>query len=156
MQKNSLKNNPRNPFPTVDIIIEVGDKIVLVERKNPPYGWALPGGFVEYGESYEEAAVREAKEETGLDVKLLCQMHLYSRPDRDPRFHTASLVFIAKAEGEPKGGDDAARAKLFHVEQLPPLVFDHERIIKDYLKFKKFLHEKGINPEELEALFSAP
>ncbi len=156
MQKNSLKNKPRNPFPTVDIIIEVGDKIVLIERKNPPHGWALPGGFVEYGESYEEAAVREAKEETGLDVKLLCQMHLYSRPDRDPRFHTASLVFIARAEGEPEGGDDAASARLFDPHQLPPLAFDHARIIQDYLRFRKFLKEKGIEPEELENLFSAP
>lgn len=156
MQKNSSKNKPRNPFPTVDIIIEVDGKIVLIRRKNPPYGWALPGGFVEYGESYEEAALREAKEETGLNVKLLCQMHLYSRPDRDPRFHTASLVFVATAEGEPEGGDDAAEAKLFNLEELPPLAFDHGRIIEDYKRFKRFLEKKGVKFEELEGVFSAP
>ncbi|MCD6454415.1 MAG: NUDIX hydrolase [Candidatus Aminicenantes bacterium] len=147
---------PRNPYPTVDIIIEVGDKIVLVERKNPPHGWALPGGFVDYGESFEEAAKREAKEETGLEIKILCQMHLYSHPKRDPRFHTASLVFIARAKGEPEGGDDARAAKLFALNELPPLVFDHGRIINDYVNFKNWLRHKGITCEELEANFSAP
>ncbi len=144
---------PRNPYPTVDIIIEVGDKIVLVERKNPPYGWALPGGFVEYGESYEEAAVREAKEETGLDVELLCQMHLYSSPERDPRFHTATLVFIAKAQGSPQGGDDAKRAELFSLHDLPPLAFDHGKILSHYLKFKEWLREKGIDCRQIEENF---
>ncbi len=144
---------PRNPYPTVDIIVEVGDRIVLIERKNPPYGWALPGGFVEYGESYEEAALREAREETGLDVELLCQMHLYSSPERDPRFHTATLVFIARASGQPRGGDDAARARLFDPENLPPLAFDHRRIIDHYLRFKKWLSSLGITCEDIERNF---
>ncbi len=128
----------RNPFPTVDLIIEVGDKIVLIKRKNPPHGWALPGGFVDYGESLEEAAIREAREETGLRVELLCQFYTYSAPDRDPRFHTITTVFIARAVGEPKGADDAAEARLFTLEELPfdQLVFDHGAILADYLEWK--------------------
>ncbi len=128
----------RNPFPTVDIIIEVGEKIVLIERKNPPYGLALPGGFVDYGESLEEAAVREAEEETGLKVELSCQLYTYSEPGRDPRFHTITTVYVAKAEGEPQGQDDALRAFLFRPEEIPAekLVFDHGRILSDYLKWK--------------------
>lgn len=122
----------RNPIPTVDIIIEIGDRIVLIERKNPPYGWALPGGFVDYGESYEQAAQREAQEETGLAVTDLRQFHTYSDPGRDPRQHTASTVFIARAEGEPVAGDDADRAALFTSSDLPPLAFDHGRILADY------------------------
>lgn len=98
-----------NPVPTVDIIIEIEGGIVLIERNNLPHGWALPGGFVDYGESYEHAAVREAKEETGLDVTLVRQFHSYSTPDRDPRQHTASTVFIATADGAPQGLDDACR-----------------------------------------------
>ena len=126
----------KNPIPTVDIIIEVGNGIVLVERKNPPLGWALPGGFVDYGESLEKAAVREAKEETGLDVELVRQFHAYSDPDRDPRHHTITVVFIARAKGTPKGGDDAKTAKVFSKENIPfdRLVFDHARIIRDYLE----------------------
>src|SRR6187399_3003309 len=100
----------RNPLLTVDIIIEIDGKIVLIERKNPPHGWALPGGFIDYGESAEDAAVREAKEETRLDVELIEQFHVYSDPARDPRQHTISTVFIARAEGKPEGGDDAKRA----------------------------------------------
>jgi len=123
----------KNPVPTVDIIIETGAGIVLIERKNPPHGWAMPGGFVDYGESYEQAALREAQEETGLKVKLLRQFHTYSEPDRDPRQHTASTVFIARADGIPTGGDDALRAKIFTRDNLPSLVFDHGRIIDDYL-----------------------
>ena len=123
---------PRGPSPTVDIIIEIAKKIVLIKRKNPPYGWALPGGFVDYGESYEKAALREAFEETGLEVKDLRQFHTYSDPDRDARQHTASTVFIGKAEGSPVAGDDAGRAELFSEETLPPLVFDHARILADY------------------------
>ncbi|MCW5198419.1 NUDIX hydrolase [Desulfobulbus sp. F4] len=122
----------RNPVPTVDIIIELEQGIVLIERKNPPHGWALPGGFVDYGESFEQAAVREAKEETGLDVTLLRQFHTYSNPDRDKRLHTASTVFMAKAEGEPQGLDDALQAKIFRRENLPPLAFDHAQILADY------------------------
>ncbi len=127
----------RNPTPTVDIIIEIGDRIVLIERKNPPYGWALPGGFVDYGESYETAALREAEEETGLRVMGLRQFHTYSAPDRDPRGHTASTVFIGTSDGSPRAGDDAARAELFGQETLPPLAFDHARILADYFQSKK-------------------
>lgn len=122
----------RNPYLTVDIIIEVGERIVLIERGVEPRGWALPGGFVDYGETVETAAVREAKEETGLDVELVRQFHVYSDPARDPRQHTATVVFIAKAEGEPKGGDDARRAAIFAKDNVPPLVFDHAGILDDY------------------------
>lgn len=127
----------RNPVPTVDIIIEIADSIVLIERKNPPHGWALPGGFVDYGESYETAAVREALEETGLTVTDLRQFRTYSDPGRDPRQHTASTVFIARASDMPKAGDDAGRAELFDESSLPPLVFDHARILADYYAWKK-------------------
>lgn len=122
----------KNPFPTVDIIIELEGGIVLIERKNSPYGWALPGGFVDYGESYEHAAVREAKEETSLDVTLIRQFHTYSSPDRDPRHHTASTVFIATAEGKLRAADDALQAKVFSRDNLPELVFDHALILDDY------------------------
>ena len=122
----------RNPTPTVDIIIEIKGQIVLIKRKNPPFGWALPGGFVDYGESFETAALREAEEETGLKVDNLRQFHTYSDPARDPRQHTASTVFIGGAEGSPKAGDDAARAELFTADNLPPLVFDHGKILADY------------------------
>ncbi len=129
----------RAPQPTVDIIIEVGRKgIVLIERKNPPYGWALPGGFVDYGESLEEAAIREAKEETSLDVTLRGQFHSYSDPMRDPRFHTISTVFIAKASGSPIGKDDATQAQIFTSASLPaPLAFDHLKILQDYFRCKQ-------------------
>ena len=124
---------PRNPFPTVDIIIELPDGIVLIRRKNPPHGWAIPGGFVDYGESLEQAAVREAKEETSLDVELIRQFHTYSDPKRDPRFHTVSTVFIAKADGTPKAADDAAEIAVFRKDSLPqPLCFDHAHILDDY------------------------
>jgi len=126
----------RNPVPTVDIIIETEGGIVLIERKNPPFGWALPGGFVDYGESFEDAARREAAEETGLTVTLLLQFHTYSAPDRDARQHTASTVYIAAASGRPVAADDAQRAEVFHQDKLPPLVFDHERILRDYFAFK--------------------
>jgi 8-oxo-dGTP diphosphatase len=126
----------KNPVPTVDIIIEVDGGIVLIERQNPPHGWAIPGGFVDYGESFETAAVREAKEETGLDVLLVRQFHTYSQPDRDPRQHTASTVFIATAAGAPRGGDDALQARIFQQNNLPELVFDHQRIVADYFDNK--------------------
>jgi len=128
----------KNPLPTVDIIIEVAGGIVLIERKNPPHGWALPGGFVDDGETLEEAAAREAEEETGLKVRLKCQMHAYSDPERDPRFHTVSVVFVAEANGEPVGMDDAAKAAVFTEETLPePIAFDHADILKDYFRWKK-------------------
>lgn len=124
---------PRNPFPTVDIIIELPDGIVLIRRKNPPHGWAIPGGFVDYGESLEQAAAREAKEETLLDVELVRQFHTYSDPKRDPRFHTVSTVFIARASGTPRAADDAADIAVFSKESLPqPLCFDHAKILDDY------------------------
>lgn len=129
----------KNPLPTVDIIIELpGRGIVLIERKNEPHGWAIPGGFVDYGESLEDAAVREALEETSLKVKLVCQLHAYSDPKRDPRFHTVSIVFVARAEGEPVARDDAKGIGVFIEEDLPsPLVFDHAGILKDYFRWKR-------------------
>jgi len=128
----------RNPIPAVDIIIEYRDQgLVLIRRDRPPYGWALPGGFVEYGESLEAAAVREAREETGLTVELLGQFHAYSDPDRDPRGHTITMVFVARAAGSIRAGDDARQAAVFLPENLPePLAFDHGRILADYLKVR--------------------
>ena len=126
----------RNPAPTVDIIIETEGGIVLIERKNPPYGWALPGGFVDYGESFEAAARREAHEETGLQVTLLLQFHTYSNPERDARQHTASTVFVAQATGQPIAADDASKAGIFFQHDLPALAFDHLQIVQDYFHFK--------------------
>lgn len=124
----------RNPIPTVDIIIQVSDgRIVLITRKNPPPGWAIPGGYVDYGESLEQAAVREAKEETGLEVTLLRQFHTYSDPNRDQRHHTITTVYIATAEGLPQAGDDAGTVGLFTNETLPEVMaFDHAAILADY------------------------
>jgi len=128
----------RHPLLTVDIIIEVSGGVVLIERKNPPHGWALPGGFVDYGESIERAAMREAKEETSLDVRLVEQFYTYSDPGRDPRHHTVSTVFVASANGAPCGADDAKTAGVFGENQLPaPIVFDHSRILSDYFHFKR-------------------
>ena len=139
----------RNPTPTVDIIIELIDRphrpIISIERLNPPYGWALPGGFVDYGESLETAAIREAKEEVGLDVQLLEQFHVYSAPDRDPRQHTISIVFIATATGEPIAQDDAKSAKIFAPWEIPTqLCFDHGQIVKDYLEYRNYHRRPGI------------
>lgn len=126
-------SNLRNPIPTVDLIIECSRGIVLIKRKNPPGGWALPGGFVEYGESLETAAVREAKEETGLDVELLRQFHTYSDPGRDPRHHTITTVFIARAKGKAIAGDDAKGIGIFTKDTLPEqIAFDHRDILQDY------------------------
>jgi ADP-ribose pyrophosphatase YjhB (NUDIX family) len=126
---------PRNPFPTVDIIIEVEGGIVLIERKNPPHGWAIPGGFVDYGETVEAAAVREAKEETGLDVRLTGLLGVYSDPSRDPRHHTISTVFFASATGQPIADDDAVDAGVFTEDTLPnDIVFDHREILADYFR----------------------
>jgi 8-oxo-dGTP diphosphatase len=129
----------RNPFPTVDVIIELdGGGIVLIRRKNPPPGWALPGGFIDYGESAEAAALREAREETSLEVQLVELLHVYSDPARDPRHHTLSTVFIATANGQPKGADDATEAQIFYQDRLPsPLAFDHAKILQDYFAYKK-------------------
>ncbi len=131
-------NKFKNPFPTVDIIIEMDlsggqPGIVLIKRKNPPYGWALPGGFVDYNESLEQAAKREAKEETSLDIQLVNQMFTYSDPERDPRFHTISTVYIARAKGTPEARDDAAEIGIFSRKDINfPLVFDHSKILEDY------------------------
>ena len=124
----------QNPYPTVDVIIEMGERgIVLIKRKNPPRCWALPGGFVDYGESLEEAAVREAREETSLDVQLVRQFHAYSDPQRDQRRHNITTVFIARAEGEPVAADDAAQVSVFSLDRLPrELAFDHAQILGDY------------------------
>jgi 8-oxo-dGTP diphosphatase len=128
----------RNPVPTVDAIIEVPGGIVLIRRRNPPPGWALPGGFVDYGETLSAAAVREAREETGLDVSLTELFHVYSDPARDPRQHTIATVFIGTATGVPVGGDDAAEAKVFAAAALPsPLAFDHAQILADYFTYKR-------------------
>lgn len=127
----------QTPLLTVDIIIECRGGIVLIERKNPPHGWALPGGFVDVGETIERAAMREAKEETSLDVELVEQMHTYSDPARDPRHHTVSTVFIATANGVPKAADDAKNAVIHTIDRLPsPLVFDHAAILRDYRDYK--------------------
>ncbi|HEY9874038.1 MAG TPA: NUDIX hydrolase [Candidatus Obscuribacterales bacterium] len=137
----------RNPVPTVDIIIELVDRphrpILLIERQNTPYGWAIPGGFVDYGEAVETAAQREAQEETGLQVELIEQFHVYSDPNRDPRQHTMSVVFIATATGEPKAGDDAKGIGIFESWRIPAnLCFDHDRIMQDYWRYRDY----GIRP----------
>jgi len=130
-----------NPIPAVDVIVELeGRGVVLVERRNPPHGWALPGGFVDYGESLEQAARREAEEEISLKVEDLRQFRAYSDPARDPRHHTISVVFIARAKGEPRGGDDARRTEVFPLDELPDnIVFDHATILNDYKQFKEGL-----------------
>jgi ADP-ribose pyrophosphatase YjhB (NUDIX family) len=144
--------HPRNPYLTVDLIIEMPAGVVLIERRNPPLGWALPGGFVDYGETIEAAALREAKEETGLDVLLIEQFHCYSAPDRDPRHHTVTTVFIAVAEGKPEAADDAAAVGVFDCRQLPDaLVFDHAQILRDYCRYRQGAARKEIfrlNPHD--------
>ena len=128
----------RNPLPTVDIIIETGKGIILIQRKNPPYGWALPGGFVDYGETLENAALREAKEETSLDVELVSQLRAYSEPSRDPRHHTISVIFRARiVSGTPCASDDAVGLGIFNRDNLPgDLAFDHGRILRDYFSLQ--------------------
>ena len=122
----------RNPTPTVDIIIEIEGRIVLIKRKNPPFGWALPGGFVDYGESFEAAAVREMAEETGLNVTLTGLLGVYSDPARDPRGHTVGIVYTGQAHGSPTALDDAAAVGVVCHEHLPALAFDHAAILEDY------------------------
>ena len=129
----------RNPAPTVDLVIELLDRphrpIILVERLNPPHGWALPGGFVDYGEPVETAAVREAKEETDLDVRLIEQFQVYSDPKRDERKHTLSIVLIATAKGEPTAQDAAKSLKVVNPWEVPGnLCFDHDQILQDYCR----------------------
>ncbi len=129
------------PFVTVDAIIEIKGGVVLIKRSNPPFGWAIPGGFLDYGESLERAAAREAEEETGLKVKNLKQFHTYSGPGRDPRFHTVTTVFICSAKGVPKGASDAAEAGIFTPKEWErlKLAFDHRKVLKDYLRYKRSL-----------------
>ena len=131
-----LNTPQQNPVPTVDVVIRIKEGIVLIRRKNPPFGWALPGGFMDVGETCEQAAVREAKEETDLDVELEHLLGVYSDPRRDPRKHTLTVVYIATGQGTPIGLDDAAEARIFRIDDLPsPIVFDHEQIIHDYRHF---------------------
>jgi 8-oxo-dGTP diphosphatase len=132
-------NKLKSPFLTVDAIIEISGGLVLIERSNPPFGFAFPGGFVDYGESLEEAVVREAKEETGLDLLELRQFHTYSDPARDPRFHTVTTVFTARAQGRPQAGDDAASVKIVPLEEAAYLdfAFNHKDVLRDYLCFKE-------------------
>ncbi|HEY9783501.1 MAG TPA: NUDIX hydrolase [Leptolyngbyaceae cyanobacterium] len=137
----------RNPVPTVDIIIELVDRphrpIILIERLNSPFGWAIPGGFIDYGELAEVAARREAQEETGLAVELVEQFHVYSDPSRDPRQHTMSVVFLAMAKGEPQAGDDAKNIGIFEFWRIPDnLCFDHDRVMQDYWQYRHY----GIRP----------
>lgn len=126
------------PYVTVDAIIEVNDGIVIIKRSNPPFGWALPGGFLDYGESLEDAVIREAKEETGMDLENLKQFHTYSDPSRDPRFHTIGTVYVGKGRGKGKAGDDAADLKIIKLSEIKDmdLAFDHKKILLDYLKIK--------------------
>jgi ADP-ribose pyrophosphatase YjhB (NUDIX family) len=133
----------RNPIPTADVIIRVDKGIVLIKRKNPPHGWALPGGFIDYGESAEHAAVREAAEETSLQVKDLTLFRVYSDPERDPRHHTLTVVFTARGVGKPAASDDADDLGVFWKENLPqPLAFDHSDILDDYFKSIEDSHSK--------------
>ncbi len=128
----------QGPFLTVDGIVEFAQGIVMIERSNPPFGWALPGGFVDYGESVEEAVKREVKEETNLDFVNFKQFKVYSNPNRDPRFHTVSVVFVGKGRGHLLSSSDAKNAQVFRLDSLPKkIVFDHAKIIREYIKEKK-------------------
>lgn len=131
LQRRFMK--PQTPSLTVDIIIIFKNRLVLVKRKNPPYKgkFALPGGFVEIGESTERAAIREAFEETGLSVEIIKLVGVYSDPQRDPRGHTISVCYLAKGSGNLESGSDAASAELFKLDSIPELAFDHNKIIID-------------------------
>jgi 8-oxo-dGTP diphosphatase len=134
----------KQPRLTVDVIVENDEgQVLLIRRKNPPHGWAIPGGFVDYGETLETAAIRELKEETGLEVELTAQFHTYSDPQRDPRHHTVTTVFLGRSDGTPVASDDALEARFFPLDQLPaPVVFDHASVLGDLEEFRK-LHPPG-------------
>jgi 8-oxo-dGTP diphosphatase len=138
------------PFVTVDVIIESRGGVVLIKRSNPPFGWALPGGFLDYGETLEEAAFREAKEETGMNLTCLRQMRSYSDPERDPRFQTITTVFTAKALGAPRASSDAAEARVFSTVAWRKLkmAFDHKEILEEYLQQKKKFRQGRIDLEK--------
>jgi ADP-ribose pyrophosphatase YjhB (NUDIX family) len=128
----------RGPRATVDVIIERDEGIVLIERRNPPHGWAIPGGFVDEGERAEDAARREMREETSLEVELTALLGVYSDPARDPRGHTISTVYVGRGRGTPRADDDAAGIGVFRETELPqPLAFDHARILADYFHFRR-------------------
>jgi 8-oxo-dGTP diphosphatase len=129
---------PETPKLTVDLVLRIHaatDSVVLIERRNPPHGWALPGGFVDLGETVADAARREGREEIGLRVTLVALLGVYSAPGRDPRGHTVSAVFVADAVGQPVAGDDAAAVRIHGLAELPPLVFDHGLILEDYRRW---------------------
>ena len=135
-------SKPITPLIAADIIIELidipGRPIVLIERVYPPYGWAIPGGFVDVGEMVEQAAIREAQEEVSLDVRLIALLGLYSDPSRDPRGHTVTAVYVGEAVGKPKAADDAKNCRLFNLNELPePLVFDHAQVLADYKQYRE-------------------
>lgn len=137
-----MSYKPVTPLIAADAIIELMDKpgrpIVLIERKNPPYGWAIPGGFVDVGERLETAAIREAKEEVCLDVNLKALLGMYSDPERDERGHTVTAVYVAEAKGEPLAADDAKNLAIFDMDKLPDdLAFDHRQVLEDYRKFRE-------------------
>ncbi len=142
------RQRPKTPLLTVDTVIALEDwpqsPIVLIKRRNPPLGWALPGGFVEIGETVEQAARREAQEETGLEVELTGLFGCYSDPDRDPRGHTVSIVFTGRASGVPRAGDDAGEAGAFVAADLPPLVFDHGAIVQQYFEQRQTRSGQGL------------
>ncbi len=127
---------PQSPPVAADVIAETGGRIILIERKNFPYGWAIPGGFVDFGETVEQAAAREAREEISVEISIRGLLGVYSRPDRDPRGQTISVVYVARAEGTPKAADDAKNFGLFDPRNPPqPLAFDHAQILRDYVRF---------------------
>ena len=137
MSNSPARAHPGSPFITVDAIIEITGGIILIKRKNTPYGWALPGGFVDYGETLEDAVRRESEEETGLTIEIVRQFHTYSDPKRDPRHHTVSTLFIAKASGTPVAADDAQDVGIFTEDTLPnEIAFDHRKILEDYFRGK--------------------
>ncbi|MFH1440245.1 MAG: NUDIX hydrolase [Candidatus Woesearchaeota archaeon] len=138
MEKDADIKQIKTPYLAVDIIIRYKGGIVLINRKYEPFGWALPGGLVDYGESVEIAAVREAKEETNLDIRLVKQFHVYSDPKRDKRSHAVSVVFIAEGKGDLMAGDDAADARVVMENDIPELCFDHNKILIDYYNDKDY------------------